>query len=220
MASYPHHVLVLTNIGYVVGYDEGRKAPAWVCFKLFTVPTLKPPKRTGTFKADTRTQSRVSSAVYAHSGYDMGHCAPDKAISLCYGPEAVSETYLLSNVLPETPALNRHAWMLLEKKEIEQYAQQFEETWTITGPIFDAQPKTLSGGVQIPRALYRLIVDEENGRPRVLAFILPQRIETKAKAGDYVTSVDEVERQTGLDFLSDLPADVQDRLETATNRMW
>jgi len=219
-ASYPHHILVLTNIGYVVGYDEDRKDPVWTCFRLFKVNNLKPPKRTGNFKTDNRTQSRVSSSVYAHSGYDMGHNAPDKAISLCYGAEAVSETYLLSNVLPETPGLNRHAWMLLEKKEIEQYAQRFEETWTITGPIFDAKPKTLSGGVQIPRALYRIIVDEENGKPRALAFIIPQNVESTASAGAYLTSVREIERETGLDFMSELPDDEESRVEGVTNGMW
>ncbi|MEI6810129.1 MAG: DNA/RNA non-specific endonuclease, partial [bacterium] len=175
MPRSTHAIRVLTNIAYVTGYDETRHDPVWTCFRLFKVDNLKPPKRIGSFKVDSRTQSQISPKVYAHSGYQLGHSAPDKAIVLCYGAAAVAETYWMSNVLPETPELNAHVWMMLEKKEIEQYSQRFEETWTITGPIFDENPKTLAGGVQIPRALYRIIIDEERGKPRVLAFVIPQQ---------------------------------------------
>jgi hypothetical protein len=43
-----------------------------------------------------------------------------------------------------------------------------------------------------------------------LAFIMPQEVAGDEALGGFLTSVDEVERQTGLDFLADLPDDVED----------
>lgn len=43
---------ILTNIAYMVGYDEQRRNPAWVCFRLFKVANLKRPPRKDSFRID------------------------------------------------------------------------------------------------------------------------------------------------------------------------
>ena len=50
----------------------------------------------------------------------------------------------------------------------------------------------------------------------MIAFILPNK-GTKKPLDSFVTSVDEVEEATGLDFFSELPKEVQDRLEAKSN---
>jgi len=152
--------------------------------------------------------------------YDRGHNAPDKAIAVCYGQQAVDETYLMSNMLPESPNLNRHVWMQLERKEIDEYARTFGEIWVITGGVFGQNAKRLPDGVEIPDACYRIIVDEDQGKPRVLAFVIPQNVAPTDDAAKYLTSVDQVERETGLDFMSELPDDVENKLEAEKAGMW
>jgi endonuclease G len=74
----------------------------------------------------------------------------------------------------------------------------------------------LKDGVQVPEACYKIIVDEENGVPRVLAFIVPQDVTGSEPPKRFLTSVDEVEQETGLDFLCDLPDELGSRLEAET----
>lgn len=85
----------------------------------------------------------------------------------------------------------------------------------VTGPIFDDDrtwlPHTV---VEIPDAFYKIVLDEENGSPRVLAFILKQK-DTSTDFTGYLTTVDTVEARTKLDFFSELPDDREAALESA-----
>lgn len=208
-------VVVLRNAGYIAGYSEARCDPLWVCYRLSRVSDEQSPPRPDHFSADVRTMSKVPPDAYVGTGYDRGHLAPNYGIGSRYGAAAQLETFLMSNVVPQKPSLNRYAWKRLEESEARQYAQTCEEVWIITGPVFDADIQRLPSGVEIPDACYKIIVDEDGDSLRVLAFIIPQDVPTQARFGDYLTSVDDVERQTGLDFLADLPDTVEHPLEAA-----
>ena len=220
-ASFPDQLTVLTNTGYVVGYSEAKKNPSWVCYRLSTVGSLQAPPRPQQFSVDIRTRSRVSQADYTGSGYDRGHMAPNYAIAICYGSDAQLETFRMSNILPQKPNLNRRVWERLEQEEVKTYAQRFKTVWVIDGPIFDATPSRLRSGVAVPRACYKIIIQEEHGQPRMLAFVMPQDVTGSEKIGVFLTSVRKIEDETGLDFLNELPREMQDRVETVqAPQMW
>ena len=162
-----------------------------------------------------------STACYTGTGYDRGHMAPNYAIGTRYGHEAQRETFLMSNITPQSPNLNRIWWRLLEEKEANDFAVRLERVWVVTGPVFTGDVKKLPSGVDVPTAFFRIILDEENGQPRVLAFITPQTVTGHEPLAQFLTTVREVERQTGLDFYSELSKDVQDRMETVkAARVW
>jgi endonuclease G len=220
-ASFPDQITVLTNIGYVVGYSESRKNPSWVCYRLSQVGSLQAPPRPQTFSVDTRTGARVSPADYTGSGYDRGHMAPNYAIAVCYGSAAQLETFRMSNIIPQKPNLNRRVWERLEQEEVKTYAQRFKAVWVIDGPIFDATPPRLSSGVAVPKSCYKIIIQEESGQPRLLAFVMPQDVSGGEQASQFLTSVRAIEVETGLDFLNELPQELQDRVETEqAAQMW
>ena len=76
-------------------------------------------------------------------------------------------------------------------------------------------------GVAVPTACYKIIVEEQKGSPKILAFIMPQTVNGTESPGDFLTTVTEIERETGLNFFSELPARVQNRLESErAERMW
>ena len=220
-ASYGHPVIVLTNIGYLSGYCEARRNPAWVSFSISSIAVGSTAKRPTKFLTDTRTTSRVAHQNYSNSGYDRGHMAPNYAIATRYGHEAQRETFLMSNVTPQAPDLNRIWWRVLEEKEANDFAVRLERVWVVTGPVFAGDVKKLPNGVDVPTAFYRIILDEENGAPRVLAFVAPQTVTGQEPLAQFLTSVREIERQTGLDFYPELPKEVQDGLETVkAGRLW
>ena len=116
-ANYGHPVIVLTNIGYLSGYCEARRNPAWVGFSISSVTVGSTAKRPPKFITDPRTTSRVAHQDFSNSGYDRGHMAPNYAIGTRYGHEAQRETFLMSNIAPQAPDLNRIWWRVLEEKE-------------------------------------------------------------------------------------------------------
>jgi endonuclease G len=220
-AAFPDQLTVLTNMGYVVGYSESKKDPVWVCYRLSHVGSLKAPPRPQQFTVDSRTVARVRPADYTGSGYDRGHLAPNYAIAICYGSAAQLETFLMSNILPQKPNLNRRIWERLEQVEIKEYAQRFKAVWVIVGPVFDAQPPRLRSGVAVPKACYKIIVQEENGQPRVLAFVMPQDVTGSEQLGLFLTTVRAIEDETGLDFLNELPRELQDKVESErASQIW
>ena len=86
--SYPYQITVLTNQGYISGYCEERKNPAWVSYRVFKLADAESPPRPSRFTVDARTTSRIRHDDYTRSGYDRGHMAPNYAIGSRYGAPA------------------------------------------------------------------------------------------------------------------------------------
>ena len=217
-----HSVDVLKNRAYVVGYSERRRNPLWVAYRAFRTNATTIGSRPSRFSADRRTQANVRHDDYTRSGYDRGHMAPNYAIATRYGRGAQLETFLMSNICPQKPTLNRYVWKKLEMLVAKDYANRFEEVWIICGPIFDEHIEKLTSGVEIPDAFYKIIVDEKDGKVRALAFIMPQDVGSGEKVlSKCLTSVNDVERQTKLDFLHELPDQVENEVEAHVPRaLW
>ena len=73
--------------------------------------------RPGTFEPDWRLPEalRATTRQWTRSGFDRGHLTPNAAVADPYGRVAQLETFLLSNVCPQAPHLNRGAWERLER---------------------------------------------------------------------------------------------------------
>ncbi len=214
-------VRVLGNAGYVVGYSEAMGNPLWAAYRSFDVKTLEAPKRPEAFRADGRTVARVEPGDYSRSGYDRGHLAPNYAIATRYGRAAQEETFLMSNIVPQKHALNAGPWRRLEEKIATSYAARFGEVWVMAGPVFGENPKRLARKVAVPEAFFMIVVDESEGQVRAQAFVFPQEAEEGDALEKFVTSIDEVEARTGLDFLSVLPDEAEAALEARrVARVW
>ncbi len=213
-------ILVLRNIGYFAGYCDDRRNPLWVAYRLDAKEIGHKLKRPSSFKTDMRTLSRVDQKAFSKSGYDRGHMAPNSGIALRYGVEAQLQTFLMSNIVPQTPDLNRRVWARLEKLE-DEYANRYGSIWVITGPIFDDHIQLIDNRIEIPDAFYKIIFDEQDNNIRALAFIVPQTVTGKERFEQFLTSINEIERLTGLDFLWPLSPEVQQRLESeVANKLW
>ena len=210
-ANNPDTIKVLTNCGCLVGYSESRKDPVWVAYHLREVGApgqpADAPDRPGNFRIDERTDAKISDGDYANKkGFDRGHMAPSYGIGSRFGTNAQKETFLMSNVCPQAKDLNEQTWRFLEEKEANDYANAFDEVWVITGPIFNGASTTWpESGVQVPYAFYKIIVDEDKGKPRVLAFKMEQGDKPTHNFDPSLIKVKAIEKETGLKFFSDLP---------------
>lgn len=213
---------VLVNRAYVVGYSDELGCPLWAAYRVMDVARIPDPgKRPEKFEADRRTVARVSPEAYSGSGYDRGHLAPNFAIATRHGAAAQRETFLMSNIVPQRHALNAGLWRELEMKVATSYPARYGEVWTIVGPVFGATPKRLRGGVAVPQAFFKIVIDENEGRLRTQAFLVPQEAGADANPNRFLTTIEEIQRRTGLDFLSELDDAAEREVETArAARVW
>jgi endonuclease G len=215
---------VLKNTAYIVGYSESRKDPLWSAYHLIKKDNpflLDRPK--GDFLTDLRTSARVSHHDFTGSGYDRGHMTPNSAIAKCFGHQPQLETFLLSNICPQAPALNQKVWEKLEAQEL-PYADRFGEVWIIDGPIFadlnGGTTHTLRTGIAIPAAFYKIILEDHAQTPTAFAVIMPQTVKGTELPAQYVTSIENIEHQTALEFLWKLDPATRARLKSQTNSEW
>ena len=222
----PYHVLV--NDGYVSGYDAGIQDPRWVETRFFAVSNPTSAGRPSEFSTDERIEpeDQVNAHYWTATGLDRGHMAPNWGVSICYGREAQTQTFLLTNVVPQTPALNRGLWETLEKIISNDYAERFGQVWVICGPVFVSNLGTLKDGkVLIPDGCYKIVLRvDQNGLPHALAFEMPQDLpwtHQQQALLQYLTSISKIEHDTGISFFPDLPLRTRTRVENdVETRMW
>lgn len=52
----------------------------------------------------------------------------------------------------------------------------FEEVWIISGPVYDDHREELKSGLEIPDAFFKIFLDEQSGKPRVMAFMIDKGV--------------------------------------------
>jgi len=210
---------ILRNHGFILGYSDLRGNPLWVEYALVSAENTTSLKRPGRFETDWRSINRVSHESYQKSGYDRGHMAPNYAMSHLYGWEGQADSFLMTNITPQKAKLNQQLWQHLEETEIKHFAKLFGKVWVITGPVFSGTVERLSSdwAVEIPDAFFKIYVTEAApGKPSIaLAFLIPQTVTGKEPLAQFVTTIDNIEAQTGLDFFEQLDDRTEAALETA-----
>ena len=220
-------ITVITNVAYVTGYDETRKDPVWVTYKLVKQqPPYNLPRPNIGYPMDENTESKVPSNGYSENPRDPligrtrwahGHMAANNAIASVFGQEAQLATFKMSNMCPQSTRLNSGKWKVLEEREY-NYSQQFGEMWTVCGPIFQKHIRTLKYGVEVPTGYYKILVRKSGDILEALAITFeyypPLGIHPTVYLKSHLTSIREVEKQTGLDFFPAFPQATQDSLET------
>lgn len=99
---------------YYVVYSPSLRVPIsadWVCSDQYLGKTSREPS--WRFSEDTRCpHPRATHNDYTHSGYDRGHMVPaaDRSASI----SSMKSTFIMTNVCPQVPSLNRGQWKRLE----------------------------------------------------------------------------------------------------------
>lgn len=206
---------VLRNDGYLVGWSDLRVGSLWASYQLRADRRFPVGDRPG-FRRDWRTLWPLTPDAYRRSGYDRGHLAPNYAIAAAHGPAAQRDTFLMSNMMPQRPALNRRLWQRLEEVVVDHFLLRFGRLQVIAGPVFadDVAAGVLRrvGLVEVPVAFYKILV-VPGRHPRALAFLMPQDVDGGEPLDRFLVSVDRIETMTGLDFLPNLPEEAAAALE-------
>lgn len=215
--------VLLDKKEFALSYNKTKGGPNWVSWHL-AKSDIGRSGRANNFRPDETLPREwwIVPSDYRGSGYDRGHQCPsgDRTSSAATN----STTFLMSNMLPQAPDLNRNLWAKFEDYCRSQLKGGTNEEYIICGGV-GSKETIAKGRVNVPVSCWKIALilptgDDDltriNARTRVLAINIPN--DDAALAGktwrDFLVSVRSVETATGYDFLSNLPRDVQDALET------
>jgi len=153
--------LELCNSFFVTRFDTVHNVP------LFSSELLNPSQpsveRSNDFHPDTRLDKnvRAENSDYETTGYDKGHLVPAEDAST---PQEMHDTFLLSNMTPQEPRLNRIAWRMLEETVHKQVTASGRATIIITGAIYGKGVVHYIGyhQIQVPVAYYKIVYLDKN----------------------------------------------------------
>ncbi len=213
-------------------FDPATKTPLWVAHRIGPEAMSGTEPRTDDFRQDPELPRPVmpSNSDYSRSGFDRGHMAPAKDFS-ALGAEAMSDSFLFTNILPQRPESNRFSWGSLEALA-RSWAKSRGEIYSLSGPIYaDGQALAFIGKSRVaaPTHLFKVLIDPRRGE--AIAFVLPNGdLGVSASPRDYskwrsilaarVVSIRQIESWTGLNLHSRLTPESAEMVESSPSPIW
>lgn len=206
---------VIEYTGMTVSFNPDYHVPNWVAYELTADEAQGEEPRYNNFRQDPNVKGCATPADYKNSGFDRGHMAP--AADMKWSPEAMRESFLMTNIVPQVHNINRGAWSKLEDK-CRAHALADSVVYIVSGPILTDPIDFRLGptGVAVPARFFKVILSPYADPPTAIGFIVPNN-DFEGGIQVCAVSVDSVERVTGHDFFSGLPYDIENELEAKIN---
>jgi endonuclease G len=144
-------------------------------------------ERSNNFHPDFRVKYPIKSSDYLKTGFDRGHLTPAADSTTFVG---MAETFLMSNMTPQSPTLNRGEWKLLEERVRTESIKSGSSIWVVTGAVY-GDTKAMRSLVPIPTYYYKIVYTNP---VRVFAAL------NKDDAKVYETSLEELKKVVDIDF--------------------
>ncbi|MGJ0608023.1 DNA/RNA non-specific endonuclease [Cylindrospermopsis raciborskii] len=200
---------------YALSYNRSHGTANWVAWEL-NQSWLGNAERQDNFRPDPtlpKQWKRIKPSIYKGSGYDRGHLVPsgDRTPNI----EDNSSTFLMTNIIPQTPDNNRNTWGNLEDYS-RDLVEQGKTLYIIAG-TWGSQGK-INNLVNIPKYTWKIIVvldrpsriSDVTPNTQVIAVNIPNQEELDNDWKKFLTTVDQIEKLTKYDFLSNVPTPIQD----------
>lgn len=209
--------LKMERTGYTVSYNPELRQPNYVAWTLTAVRTNGQNRRESQFYEDAQLPVAVRAllADYYNSGLSRGHMCP--AADNKWSEQAMRESFLLSNVCPQSMSLNGGDWEKLESFCRSYVRRTGAKLHIICGPVFSSRPPKLRRKrLYEPDSFFKAIVCLDNGAERGIAFIYANGTQQHPMT-HYACTIDDVERLTGLNLFHTLPKNLQKRVKSQNN---
>ena len=222
------------GITYSLEWDNAKIANRWTCYELHEGNSMSQTGRHDDFKADPEVAVSSQLADYSNSGFSRGHLCPsaDRQCSV----DQNKQTFFLTNMQPQYQNHNGGLWSNLETL-VRDYATDDSKTQghcdtlylvkaaTITDKVTinDAQvdgiyAEKCNGKLIVPKYFYMALLhyNKATDTYHALAFWTEHtNVGDKNKNyGDYVITIDELEKRTGIDFFCNPPDEIENYVES------
>jgi endonuclease G len=190
----------ICHMNYAVIHRCSVKAPVAVFEHLTVAAMTGPAKRKDNFHPDASVTPNCSASLadYAIVGktHDRGHMAP--AGNNTQNDQIMSESFNLSNMVPQVANNNRGIWKQVETFERQWAMAPGTDFYIISGGIFDQGHPVIGNNLGIPTRLYKIII-EKNSK-KVQAYLMPNAALPVADLPKYQVPMSAIEQATGMKF--------------------
>lgn len=204
---------------YSLSYDENHEQAEWVAYELKKNHLSRNDHNRPYFEIDKAVKTKAAHwKNYKNSGYSRGHLCP--AGDRRFSKAAYEETFLTSNITPQKQDFNAGIWNTLEQK-VRYWAKKFDGVYVVTGGILTEDLPTIGKErVSVPKYFYKIILDNQDGEMKAIAFLVPHE-ETSVSIYKFVTTVDHIEALTGVDFFPNIDDAKEAVLEASSDvKVW
>jgi endonuclease G len=223
---------LITRRQYALSYNNDKGTPNWVSWQL-NASWLGSVDRCGGFSPDPLLPTGfnvVRPNDYTGSGFSRGHMtrSGDRSANVTDN----CATFFMTNIVPQTQDNNGGPWLQLENLS-KELAQSGKELYIVSGPLGEGGTglkgamTRIKDKVTVPATVWKIVVILDKpglrvrgvtAKTRVIAVNMPNVTGIQNKSyKDYLTTVDELEKLTGYDFLSDVPQNIQAVIEAKTD---
>jgi len=173
---------IISNCSQVINDDLQRKCylynykkPKFNFFKIQYSNIDTSIKKRLSFKEDKRIPEEYQNKLknYVHSGYDRGHLAPDASFDI--NMTILKTTYLTSNIVPETPRVNRYIISKIEKEERDLVKETKIDVYVLT--LANYKSKKFDKNMYIPDYIFILIYYKYKNNYQSIAYKIPNTFE-------------------------------------------
>lgn len=205
---------------YTLSYDTMYRQAEWVAYRLTRAELEEgKAKRSNSFRSDPQVLSHgwpaASDSDYKRSGFDRGHLLP--SADRCGSSQENRATFLLSNISPQRPELNRGVWRLLEE-QVRRWVLRCDTLYVVTGSDLTGSLPRIRGGIGVPEQFFKAILLYRDSVCQAIAFLVPNEERLSKDFFAYALSVDSLETRLNTDFFPALPDDVEMRIEAYADR--
>ena len=207
--------LIFKRTAYSLSYNPELLIPNWVAWHLTGEHTDGDYPRDNAYYEDESVPfPRATNEDYHESGWSRGHMCP--AGDNKWDAEAMRESNLLTNICPQHASLNSGLWNVIER-DCRKWAKKYGEVYIVCGPVLlNKEHETIGKNkVVVPEAFFKVIL-RMNSQPAAIGFIVRNN-EGKKKKDQFINTVDDVERITGIDFFPFLEDSIEDMVEASSN---
>lgn len=204
---------IIEHLAYTVNYNHDWNLPNWVAYELTNGELYGNVERSNHFAPDPLVHGDpIVTYDYTHSGYDRGHMAP--AADMKWSEQAMRESFYMTNICPQNQNLNRGDWNDLEELA-RDWARKYGNIYIACGPIVRNENVTIGNThrIVVPSAFYKVFLRKNHSSWTTIGFMF-ENVAGNKPLMTYMTSVDEVENMTGIDFFYNLPDSIEELIES------
>ena len=217
------------HVNYAVEWDVLKKSQRWTCYEMHRGYGGNAGYY-GTFEEDpdlpTAARFPNTSSMYSGSGFTRGHICP--SADRQYSKEANRQTFYYTNMQPQYYNFNAGenytgVWVKMENQlrswvNNSSFLGINDTIFVCKGGTIDSEDKILmrvKDGLIVPKYFFATFLKKTINGYNAIAFWFEHNndILGSVNLGDYVISVAELERLTGIDFFCNLPDKVEQSVE-------
>ena len=185
--------------GYVMSYNGVEGRANWVGWTLKSsdIGTIHRSDRFVQDESFPRGFKIVDEKDYSRSGYDRGHLCNSEDRTSSYNLN--EETFLMSNMIPQTPELNRGPFKMLEEYCRKLAIKKGQNLLIYAGGI--GAKDRLFSGVIVPAYCWKVVYTPD----KIWCILFPNERDLNKNWQTYSVPLETLEKMTGYRFPRKLP---------------